>query len=127
MKKAALKPEAPDLQKEFSVEGFKWEIKQFANGQANFYVLRTDTREETSARDKYHYFMGDRYLPEDGKSPVMIETDTFHGAWVVSKGGNVTHIILKSVGYEEKANIMSKQTEDFVMRHGIASEANWNG
>ena len=100
VKKAALKPDSPDLQKEFTFKGFKWEIKKFANGSENFYVLRTDTDAQINARDKCHYFMGDRYLPEDGKSPIMIETDTFYGAWVVSKGGSVNHIVMRSIGYE---------------------------
>ena len=73
------------------------------------------------------YFMGDRYLPEDGKSPVMIESDTLNGVWIVSEGGNVSHVIMKDLTYEKKALLMQKQTEDLVMRHGLASEALWNG
>ena len=71
--------------------------------------------------------MGDRYLPDDGKSPVMIDTDMQYGVWVVSKGGNVTHITMTSMSMRQKAYEMSKQTEDYVMRHGVASESSWNG
>ena len=48
-----------------------------------------------SDRDKYQYFMGDRYLPSDGASVVMIEDDLLRGVWAVSTSGDVTHIILK--------------------------------
>ena len=65
--------------------------------------------------------MGDRYLPDDGKSAVMIETDFLNGVWIVSKSGNVSHVIMKEMGYTEKALLMNKQTEDYVMRHGVAS------
>ena len=46
-------------------------------------------------RDKYQYFIGDRYLPDAGVSVIMIDDDLSSGAWVVSSFGNVNHIIMK--------------------------------
>jgi len=43
-------------------------------------------------RDKVQHFMGDRYLPDDGKSPVMLETDDKYGVWIVGATGNTNHI-----------------------------------
>ena len=60
------------------------------------YVTREDLREiysEDGLRDKVQYFMGDRYLPENGVNPVMIEADGQNGVWVVGgEKGDATHI-----------------------------------
>ncbi len=35
-------------------------------------------------RDKYQYFIGDRYIPDQGVAPIMIQTDNNMGLWIVS-------------------------------------------
>ena len=48
VKSAALNPSSPNLQTRFSYQGFDWEIKKFADGSDNYYVLRTDTNNNAS-------------------------------------------------------------------------------
>ena len=45
------------------------------------------------------YFIGDRYLPDDGKNIIMISDDLMNGSWVVGKNGDVTHIIMQQISY----------------------------
>lgn len=57
-----------------------------------------------SNRDKYQYFVGDRYLPD--VKVIMITDDLMNGVWVVGFNGDVNHIIMKTMTYREKALYM---------------------
>ena len=39
----------------------------------------------------------------------------------------VSHIAMQSLTYQEKANILLKQTHEKVIRHGLASSSFWDG
>jgi hypothetical protein len=54
-------------------------------------------------RDKFQYFMGDRYISDLGYTPIMIETDNSFGVWVVSSSGNTSHIKMVEMTYSQKA------------------------
>ncbi len=71
--------------------------------------------------------MGDRYLPDNGSSVIMIENDGQNGIWAVSSSGNVTRIEMRRISYKEKAEIMVAETEKKAMRQGLASGADWDG
>jgi hypothetical protein len=57
----------------------------------------------------------------------MIETDNKFGLWIVSKTGNVNHIKMMGMSYSQKSDMMMEQTQKYVLRHGMASDANYNG
>ena len=48
------------------------------------------------------------------------------GIWVVGKNGSVTHIEMIAMSYEQKAEMMVVNTQKFVLRQGIAAEANYD-
>jgi hypothetical protein len=45
-------------------------------------------------------FIGNRYLPEDGKYALSIEDDLKMGIWIVGRNGSVTHIENLKLMYE---------------------------
>lgn len=51
-----------------------------------------DNNLQDGGRDKIMMFIGNRYLPEDGKYALSIEDDLKMGIWIVGRNGNVTHI-----------------------------------
>lgn len=67
--------------------------------------------------------MGDRYLPGDGLSVISIADDESLGAWTVGISGDVSLIAMEEMTHREKAARMAKETQDFVMRHGLASNS----
>ncbi len=69
------------------------------------------------------YLIGDRYLPGSGLSVISIEDDQALGIWTLNSEGEVSHIEMKSVSYKEKAETMVKNTQESVLRHGVASSA----
>ena len=114
-----------------------WQIVDFADGSSGKYVLRTDTQTPDKIAyfaniDKTQYFMGNRYLPNDGKSPVAIVSDGNNGIWVVGTKttGNttaVTHVEMIKMSYTQKATNMVEQTDKDVLRMGLASGSHWDG
>jgi hypothetical protein len=114
-----------------------WQIVDFADGSTGKYILRTDTKTPDKIAyfaniDKTQYFMGNRYLPNDGKSPVAIASDGSNGIWVIGTKTTdntpvVTHIEMVKISYSDKAAQMVEQTDKDVLRMGLASGAHWNG
>ncbi len=82
------------------VNNINWTIFDYANGDPNQYIRRTDNDKLDSDRDKHQYFMGDRYLPDNGSSVIMIENDGQNGIWAVSSSGNVTRIEMRRISYK---------------------------
>jgi hypothetical protein len=62
-----------------------WEIKDYSDGSNRSYVLRTNTTAPEGDRNKYQYFMGNRYLPGPGTSVVHIDEDGNSGVWTTDK------------------------------------------
>lgn len=58
---------------------------------------------------------------------ISIEDDNELGIWTVNSNGSVTRIALKSIDYIEKAKLMVKDTQNYVLRHGLASGSRFNG
>jgi hypothetical protein len=81
---------------------------------------------QDGGRDKVMMFIGNRYLPEDGKYALSIEDDLRLGVWIVGKNGSVTRIEYLELNYEQKAEMMVKNTQKYVIRQGIAAGANYD-
>ena len=103
-----------------TADNAKWEI-------TNYGVLRTDEN-ATNERDREQRFMGDRYFYEadttDGKV-LAIYPDGANGIWTVMEAG-YTHIEMKAMTGEEKAAEMSDETQKYVARRGMVSNANFD-
>ena len=98
-------------------DGAKWEITSYG-------VLRTDENAKDS-RDKLQRFMGDRYFysPDTGEGKVLaIFPDGENGIWTVMDEG-YTHIEMKEISGKEKAVQMSDNTQKYVSRRSMVSEA----
>ena len=111
-----------------SDEGILWQIVPFADGSDHRYVIRTDFELPDSSRDRVQHFMGNRYLPGDGKSPRHIVDDGDHGIWIVAEQGQqplVTHLRMVELDYRGKAIMMSQRTQDDAQRLGLTSGAYW--
>jgi AraC-like DNA-binding protein len=104
-----------------------WTIENFADGSDGKYVKRVDNSLKDSNRDKIQYFIGNRYLPGNGKSPISIEDDNNNGIFVYGPDNKCTHIIMKPINYTKKAELMSQYMDKYVSRMGMVSGANWNG
>ena len=104
-----------------------WNITKFADGSNAFYVNRIDSSLKEGQPDRIQYFMGDRYIPGDGKSPIAIFDDKQQGIWVVDATGSVNHINMKPLSYEQKALLMSSTSDKYVNRMGSYAGAHWNG
>lgn len=126
VKKASADPSSANLVS-FKHGNTFWEPANFADGSNGLYLKRIDNSLADTNRDKVQYFMGDRYLPDDGKSPVYIENDGKWGVWVVGKSGDVNHIKMVKMDYADKAYVMSAQTDKDVSRMGLAAGSNWDG
>ncbi len=98
-------------------DGAKWEITSYG-------VLRTDIN-ASNARDKEMRFMGDRYFysadTTDGKV-LAIFPDGKNGIWTVMEEG-FTHIDMTKMTGTEKAALMSEETQKYVARRGMVSDA----
>lgn len=107
-------------QRAVTADGAVWEITDYG-------VLRTD-KNAASQRDIEQRFMGDRYFysadTTDGKV-LAIFPDGENGIWTKMQAG-VTHISMRKMSGTQKAEIMSADTQAFVDRRGMVSEAyNW--
>lgn len=98
-------------------DGAVWTITDYG-------VLRTDEKAENE-RDKEQRFMGDRYFysVDTGNGNVLaIFADGENGLWTVMAEG-YTHIEMVSMNGTDKAALMSENTQEYVARRGMVSEA----
>lgn len=106
-----------DAKTAVTADGAKWEITSYG-------VLRTDEN-ASNERDKKQRFMGDRYFysqdTTDGKV-LAIFADGENGIWTVTDDG-YTHIRLVSMSGDEKAALMSENTQKYVARRGMVCDA----
>ncbi len=97
--------------------GVKWEITEYG-------VLRTDEK-AANVRDVYQRFMGDRYFysadTTDGKV-LAIFSDGENGIWTAMAEG-YTHIEMVRLSGTDKAAQMSEETQKYVARRGMVSNA----
>lgn len=103
-----------------------WSITSYADGSKRSFLTRVNP-DEPNERDKTMYFIGNRYLPGEGFEISCIEDDSSSGVWTANTQGEVSHIEMVPLSYKEKAYQMSKTTEEFVMRHGLASDSSFDG
>ncbi len=105
-----------------TADGAKWEITDYG-------VLRTNEK-ETNSRDVEQRFMGDRYFYEsdtgDGKVLAICADEKGTGIWTVMETG-YTHIELTDMSGTEKAVLMSDNTQEYVERRGMVSDARYDG
>lgn len=67
------------------------------------------------------HLIGNRYIPGDGTEVLSIAGDEDHnGIWLVNSQG-VSHIVMETISYKTKADILLQQTKEKLMRHGLAS------
>ncbi len=99
-------------------DGAIWTITEYG-------VLREDSS-ATYERDRLQRFMGDRYFYVKDKAPLAIVSDGQRGIWTIMEEG-VTHIQLIELSGIDKAILMSGNTDQYVARHGMVSQAKWNG
>lgn len=67
IRKIARGEENAELTEVVEQDGVNWEIKKYADGSNNSYLLRTNLTAGETDRNKYQYFIGNRYLPGAGK------------------------------------------------------------
>ena len=106
-----------DAQTAETKNGVKWEITSYG-------VLRTDEN-AANERDIEQRFMGDRYFysadTTDGKV-LAIFSDGENGIWTVMAEG-YTHIEMIELNGTDKAAQMSAETQKYVARRGMVSNA----
>lgn len=106
-----------DAQTAETKNGVKWEITAYG-------VLRTDEN-AANERDVEQRFMGDRYFysadTTDGKV-LAIFSDGENGIWTVMAEG-YTHIEMVELNGTDKAAYMSAETQKYVARRGMVSNA----
>lgn len=98
----------------------------YADGSGRSYIIRVNP-DEPNKRDITMHLMGTRYLPGSGLEVSSIEDDGSQGIWTINLNGEVSHIEMKDISYKQKAYLMSKKTEESVMRHGLASDSVFEG
>ncbi len=106
-----------NAQEAVTKDGAKWSITDYG-------VLRT-CENAKNPRDKEQRFMGDRYFysadTTDG-NVLAIYPDGENGIWTVMARG-YTHIEMKDISGTQKAAIMSENTQKYVARRGMVSNA----
>lgn len=101
-----------------TADGALWEITSYG-------VLRTDNN-ASNERDKLQRFMGDRYFySNDSENVIAIFSDGENGIWTVMAEG-YTHISMTDMSGEEKAALMSDNSQKYVARRGMVSNAYYN-
>lgn len=106
-----------NAQQAVTKDGAKWSI-------TNYGVLRVDENAK-NPRDKEQRFMGDRYFyfaDTTNGNVLAIYPDGENGIWTVMSQG-YTHIEMKNMSGEEKAAVMSNQSQKYVARRGMVSDA----
>ncbi len=100
-----------------TADGAVWTVTDYG-------VLRTDENAKNE-RDVLQRFMGDRYFysadTTDGKV-LAIFPDGKNGIWTVMAEG-YTHIEMLEIDGTDKAAMMSENTQKYVSRRGMVSEA----
>ena len=100
-----------------TADGAVWTVTDYG-------VLRTDEN-ASNERDVLQRFMGDRYFysadTTDGKV-LAIFADGKNGIWTVMAEG-YTHIEMLEINGTDKAAMMSEDTQKYVSRRGMVSEA----
>lgn len=110
----SLRPGGDLFQKVVTPDGAIWNITE--------YGVRRDDQSEALERDRSMRLMGNRYF-YDVDSPVLgICSDGESGIWAATEHG-VTHIHVKQIGAEEKADILNEITQRHVCRRGAVTEA----
>ncbi len=120
------KPKKPDL------EGFPYPLPQKkseytcfcegedgviwygSNGGVTRYCENADRKE-----DKVMYFSARRDLLDN--NVLALESDNNNGVWVLTDKG-ATHIEMKKMSMEEKANLLTEETHKYVDRRGMVSQ-----
>ena len=106
-----------DAQSATTADGAVWTITDYG-------VLREDENAPTE-RDKQQRFMGDRYFysndTTDGKV-LAIFADGENGIWTAMAEG-YSHIEMKEINGTDKAAMMSEETQKYVARRGMVSNA----
>lgn len=82
-------------------------------------LVRIDNKAEL--RDRYQYFAGKRYLPDDDVQ--SLAPDQAAGMWARTKTG-VSHIELKRMTLEQKAALFEERIRQRHDRHGLVSPSN---
>lgn len=103
-----------------TADGAVWTITDYG-------VLRTD-KNATNSRDIEQRFMGDRYFysADSGDGKVLaIFADGAKGIWTVMAEG-YTHIEMVEMNGTDKATLMSDNTQEYVARRGMVSNAYYN-
>lgn len=101
-----------------TTDGAIWEITSYG-------VLRTD-KSASNERDVEQRFMGDRYFyTNDSENVLAIFPDGDKGIWTVMESG-YTHIEMIELSGEEKAAIMSDNSQKYVSRRGMVSNSYYN-
>ncbi len=115
--KVADKSSYAEAQTATTADGAVWTV-------TNYGVLRTDANAKNE-RDIEQRFMGDRYFfsadTTDGKV-LAIFPDGKNGIWTVMAEG-YTHIEMLDINGTDKAAMMSENTQKYVSRRGMVSEA----
>lgn len=100
-----------------TADGATWTITDYG-------VLRVDEN-AANERDKEQRFMGDRYFYHSDTTNgnvLAIYPDGENGIWTVMSQG-YTHIEMKKISGEDKAAMMSEQTQKYVARRGMVSDS----
>lgn len=114
----SLKPQL--LQKSLKSGSVSWEIVNYSDGSNRSYVLRVDNSLDETNRNKYQYFIGNRYLPGDGYEVISIVDDASNGIWTLNSAGQSTHIQFVAMSSAEKAFKMVNDYRPY-LRYGLAS------
>ncbi|MDD3947152.1 MAG: hypothetical protein PHI19_04845 [Clostridia bacterium] len=97
-------------------DGAVWTIQEYG-------VLRVDDN-AVNSRDREQRFMGDRYLYSKDGDVLAIVADEANGIWTIMEEG-VTHIQMVQLSGEEKAALMSGNTDAYVKRRGMVAQARY--
>lgn len=101
-----------------TADGAVWTITAYGVKRAGGIAATT--------RDQTMRFMGDRYFYEADTTAgkvLAILPDGGNGVWTIMATG-VTHIAMVSMTAADKAEVMSENTQQYVSRRGMVSEAN---
>jgi hypothetical protein len=121
-----------------------WQVTPFADAtQNNQYVLLTNNNTNVYGRDQQQYLISNRYLPTDGRylptdgkglsSNLKLQHSGTSGICIFllnSDGSSVvdsTQVLLQNMTAEQKADYLTTQTTQNVLRRGYASGANLTG
>lgn len=102
------------------------ETKDCSKWTVEAYGVKRVNNTEKIERNKVQRFMGNRYLSANEAPVTAIASDGGNGIWTVMAQG-VTHIRMEALSLEDKAIMMSDNTQKYVARNGMTSNASWWG